>query len=77
MKEMKKKILITRITGFLRNHLAKALLIAGYEVVALKRKSFSLRRVESIVYSIFFLILKKSTLINYFVIGSNIVIASD
>lgn len=51
---MKKRILLTGVTGFLGSHLAKALLAAGYEVVALKRKSSSLLRVESIVSDIVF-----------------------
>lgn len=51
---MKKRILITGVTGFLGSHLAKALLANGYEVVALKRKSSPLRRVESIASSIVF-----------------------
>ena len=45
---MTKKILLTGATGFLGSHLAKALLSAGHEVVALKRKSSSLSRIESI-----------------------------
>lgn len=45
---MKKKILLTGITGFLGSHLAKALLAADYDVVALKRKKSSLYRIESI-----------------------------
>jgi len=49
-----KKILLTGVTGFLGSHLAKALLAAGYEVVALKRKSSSLHRVASIVQDIDF-----------------------
>ena len=49
---MKKRIFLTGITGFLGSHLAKALLAAGYEVVALKRKSSSLSRVESIITDI-------------------------
>jgi CDP-paratose synthetase len=49
---MKKRILLTGVTGFLGSHLAKAILAAGYDVVALKRKSSSLRRVESIVSGI-------------------------
>lgn len=51
---MKKRILITGVTGFLGSHLAKALLADGYEVVALKRKSSLLGRVESIVSEIIF-----------------------
>lgn len=51
---MKKKILLTGVTGFLGSHLAKALLAAGYDVIALKRKSSSLRRVESIASGIVF-----------------------
>ncbi len=49
-----KRILLTGVTGFLGSHLAKALLTAGYEVVALKRKSSSLRRVETIIHDIDF-----------------------
>lgn len=45
---MKKKILLTGVTGFLGSHLAKALVSAGNEVVALKRKTSSLRRIESV-----------------------------
>jgi CDP-paratose synthetase len=45
---MTKKILLTGVTGFLGSHLAKALLFAGHEVVALKRRTSSLRRIESI-----------------------------
>lgn len=51
---MKKKILLTGVTGFLGSHLAIALLAAGYEVVALKRKSSSLRRVQSNISEIMF-----------------------
>jgi CDP-paratose synthetase len=51
---MKKRILITGVTGFLGSHLAKALLTDGYEVTALKRKSSLLDRVESIVSDIIF-----------------------
>lgn len=51
---MKKKILLTGVTGFLGSHLAKELLATGYEVVALKRKFSSLRRVDSIVSEIDF-----------------------
>lgn len=51
---MKKRILLTGITGFLGSHLAKALLVAGYEVVAIKRKASSLHRVESIISSLDF-----------------------
>lgn len=51
---MKKKILLTGVTGFLGSHLAIALLAAGCEVVALKRKSSSLRRVQSSISDITF-----------------------
>lgn len=51
---MKKRILLTGVTGFLGSHLAKTLLTNGYEVMALKRKSSSLHRVESIVSDIVF-----------------------
>ena len=49
---MKKRILLTGVTGFLGSHLAKALLAAGYDVIGLKRKTSSLRRVESLVSGI-------------------------
>lgn len=51
---MKKRILLTGVTGFLGSHLAKELLAAGNEVVALKRKSSSLHRIESIISKIDF-----------------------
>lgn len=51
-KFMKKRILLTGVTGFLGSYLAKELLHSGYEVVALKRKSSLLQRVESIVSQI-------------------------
>ena len=51
---MNKRILLTGVTGFLGSHLAKALLAAGFDVVALKRKVSSLRRVESIASDIIF-----------------------
>lgn len=51
---MNKKILLTGITGFLGSHLAKALLREGHEVVALKRKSSSLHRIQSIAPNIIF-----------------------
>lgn len=50
-----KKILLTGVTGFLGSHLAKALVKAGFEVIALKRKLSSLRRVESIAEEILFI----------------------
>jgi nucleoside-diphosphate-sugar epimerase len=49
-----KRILLTGVTGFLGSHLAKALLAAGHEVIALKRKSSSLHRVESVISDIDF-----------------------
>ncbi|MDD4912266.1 MAG: NAD(P)-dependent oxidoreductase [Sideroxydans sp.] len=49
---MKKKILLTGVTGFLGSHLAIAILAAGYKVIALKRKSSSLTRIQSIVSDI-------------------------
>jgi len=51
---MNKKVLLTGVTGFLGSYLAKELLKIGYEVVALKRKSSSLHRVESIASEITF-----------------------
>ncbi len=45
---MKKRILLTGATGFLGSHLAKALLADGHKIIALKRKSSSLRRIASI-----------------------------
>lgn len=47
-----KKILLTGATGFLGSHLACTLLASGYEVIALKRKSSSLRRIQSIATDI-------------------------
>lgn len=46
---MSKRILLTGATGYLGSHLAGALLKAGYSVVAIKRKTSSLRRLESIL----------------------------
>lgn len=43
------RILLTGVTGYLGSHLAIALLANGCEVVALKRKSSSLHRIESIL----------------------------
>lgn len=40
--------MLTGATGFLGSHLAKALLVTGHDVVALKRKTSSLRRIESV-----------------------------
>lgn len=51
---MDKRILLTGVTGFLGSHLAKKMLAVGYEVVALKRKTSSLRRIESIASDIIF-----------------------
>lgn len=48
-------ILLTGSTGFLGSNIAKALLADGHRVVALKRKSSSLRRVESIASKIHFI----------------------
>jgi CDP-paratose synthetase len=45
---MSKRIVLTGVTGFLGSHLAAAMRTAGHEVIALKRKSSSLRRVEEI-----------------------------
>jgi len=46
---MSKRILLTGATGYLGSHLVKALLEEGHSVVALKRKTSSLRRLESIL----------------------------
>lgn len=46
---MSKKILMTGITGFLGSQLAKELLNKGYEVIALKRKSSSLKKIDPIL----------------------------
>jgi CDP-paratose synthetase len=46
---MSKKILITGVSGFLGSHLAKAFLGKGYDIVALKRKSSSLKRIKPIL----------------------------
>ena len=45
---MPKTILITGISGYLGSRLAKACLARGFDVVALKRKTSSLRRIKSI-----------------------------
>ena len=47
-----KKILLTGITGFLGSNLASALVEKGYKVIALKRKSSSLKRIKSIINKI-------------------------
>jgi CDP-paratose synthetase len=52
---MAQKILLTGVTGFLGSHLAKALLIAGYDLLALKRNNSSLNRIESITSNIKFI----------------------
>lgn len=52
---MKKRILLTGVTGFLGSHLAKELLVAGCDVIALKRRTSSLRRVESVASDIDFI----------------------
>lgn len=49
---MMKRILLTGGTGFLGSHLAKAMVDRGYEVVALKRKSSSTKRINSIALNI-------------------------
>lgn len=46
---MNQRILITGVTGFLGSHLTKALLSAGHEIVAIKRKQSSDRRIRSII----------------------------
>jgi nucleoside-diphosphate-sugar epimerase len=46
---MVKRILLTGATGFLGSHLVKYFLAAGHEVVALKRRSSSLRRIASVL----------------------------
>lgn len=46
---MSKRILLTGATGYLGSHLAEALLNTGHSVVALKRKTSSLSRLESIL----------------------------
>ena len=63
---MKKKILLTGATGYLGSHLAKAFLSAGHEVIALKRKSSSLRRVKSISSEIKFVDIEALDYDNFF-----------
>ncbi|MBS7231929.1 NAD(P)-dependent oxidoreductase [Flavobacterium psychroterrae] len=48
-----KTILITGVTGFLGSNLAIELVSQGYKVVALKRKSSSLKRIETILPKIY------------------------
>jgi len=45
---MAKKVLLSGVTGCLGSHLAKALLSTGHDVVAIKRRESSLRRIEDI-----------------------------
>jgi nucleoside-diphosphate-sugar epimerase len=52
---MKKRILLTGVTGYLGSHLAEAFLAAGHEVVGLKRRTSSLARVAAIQSGIRFL----------------------
>ena len=49
---MPKKILMTGITGYLGSQLAKTLLVKGFDVIALKRKSSSMGRIEPILNEI-------------------------
>lgn len=51
---MKKRILITGVTGFLGSNLAKVLLAEGHDIVALKRKSSSFQRLVSVAPKIKF-----------------------
>lgn len=51
---MKKRILLTGVTGFLGSHLAKEFLATGNQVVALKRKASSLVRLKSVIHEIDF-----------------------
>lgn len=51
---MKKRILLTGITGMLGSNLAKALLANGYDIIALKRESSSLKKIASIAGDIVF-----------------------
>ena len=41
--------MLTGATGYLGSHLAEALLHKGYSVIALKRKTSSLRRLEAAI----------------------------
>jgi len=51
---IKNRLLLTGVTGFLGSHLTKSLLSLGCEIVAIKRKSSSLHRVESLHKDIIF-----------------------
>lgn len=44
-----KTVLMTGVSGYLGSHLARALLERGYRVVALKRRSSSLHRIQSLL----------------------------
>lgn len=45
---MKKKVILTGVTGFLGSYLAKTLLESNYEIIGLKRKSSTLKRISAI-----------------------------
>ena len=51
---IKRRVLLTGVTGFLGSHLTKSLLSLGCEIVAIKRKSSSMHRVESLLNDIIF-----------------------
>ena len=63
---IKKRILITGVTGYLGSHLAQAFVSSGYKVVGLKRQSSSLKRLNKITPSLSLYDIEDLELANFF-----------